>query len=108
MSQPQDDLQHPAPNVEFDSIAEDASYEQLAELLQRQVALLERGELSLAQSLAAYERGVALVRRCGQLLDNAQLRISTLSANAENNMTEQHTAGEDSDDQWDSPDDLPF
>ena len=40
---------------------------------------MERGELSLEQSLAAYERGVGLYRRCQQALEQAELRVKLLS-----------------------------
>lgn len=92
-------------------IPDDAGYEQLAELLQIQVGLLERGDLSLAEALAAYERGVELVQRCGEILDGAQLRISTLSSEAEVAMNGEPPVDrdEDDDDEWEaSDDDVPF
>lgn len=40
---------------------------------------LERGELSLEQSLAHFERGVQLTRRCQQALQDAEQRVLVLS-----------------------------
>lgn len=92
-------------------IPSDASYEQLAGMLQDVVGLLERGDLTLAEALAAYERGVELVRRCGELLDSAQLRVSTLSTEAEavmnGNLASSHAMDGEGD--WaDTDDDVPF
>ena len=43
------------------------------------VAELESGEISLEDSLARYEEGVALLRGCHQTLADAELRIRQLS-----------------------------
>ena len=40
---------------------------------------METGELSLEESLAAYERGVGLYRRCQSALEQAELRVRLLS-----------------------------
>jgi exodeoxyribonuclease VII small subunit len=49
----------------------------LAEL-ERTVADLEAGGLPLEQTIARYERGVALEQRCEQLLADAELRVRRL------------------------------
>ena len=49
----------------------------LAEL-ERTVAELEAGGLPLEQTIARYERGVALEQRCEQLLADADLRVRRL------------------------------
>ncbi len=55
------------------------SFEQaLAELTQL-VEKLESGQLSLEDSVAAFETGVKLSRRCEALLDSAEQRLQTLS-----------------------------
>ena len=43
------------------------------------VARMEDGEMSLEDSLAAYERGVGLYRSCQQALEHAELRVRLLS-----------------------------
>ena len=48
------------------------------EQLRQVVGQLERGELSLEDSLASYERGVALTRRGHDLLHAAEKRIELL------------------------------
>ena len=43
------------------------------------VGKMEAGEMSLEESLAAYERGVGLYRRCQDALEQAELRVRLLS-----------------------------
>jgi exodeoxyribonuclease VII small subunit len=56
------------------------SFEDLYRLLEEKVSLLEQGGLSLDDSLSAYEDAVTLARKCQQLLDTAELRITRLRA----------------------------
>jgi exodeoxyribonuclease VII small subunit len=51
--------------------------------LEQAVAQLEAGELALDDSVALYERGVALAERCDELLSAAELRIQQLAAEGE-------------------------
>jgi exodeoxyribonuclease VII small subunit len=60
-----------------DGIASLAFDDALAEL-QRTVALLEAGGQPLEESIALYERGVALHERCARLLADAELRVRRL------------------------------
>ena len=53
----------------------EASLDQLEQLVDR----MEHGEMSLEESLAAYERGVGLYRRCQAALEQAELRVRLLS-----------------------------
>jgi exodeoxyribonuclease VII small subunit len=47
--------------------------------LQENVAQLESEELPLEKALALYERGQLLAKRCASLLEQAELRVRTLS-----------------------------
>jgi len=49
----------------------------LAELEQL-VSQLERGDISLEESLTAFERGVALTRTCQQALQQAEQKVQIL------------------------------
>ena len=42
-------------------------------------ARMESGEMTLEESLAAYERGVGLYRHCQSALEQAELRVRLLS-----------------------------
>ncbi len=56
----------------------DPSFEDLYTQLEAKVALLEKGGLSLENSLAAYEDAVSLAQKCQEMLDGAELRITKL------------------------------
>ena len=56
-----------------------AHFEQSLDELEQLVEKMEHGEMSLEDSLAAYERGVGLYRRCQTALEQAELRVRLLS-----------------------------
>jgi exodeoxyribonuclease VII small subunit len=56
-----------------------AHFEQSLDELEQLVEKMEHGDLSLEESLAAYERGVGLYRRCQMALEQAELRVRLLS-----------------------------
>ncbi len=66
----------------------------LAEL-ERTVAELEAGGLPLERTLALYERGVALQRRCERLLADAELRVRRLVEGARGALAEAEIREED-------------
>ena len=59
---------------------DELSYEEAVERLEAIIDRIESGEIGLEESIAQYERGMALVRRCRDVLDRAQQRIETLEA----------------------------
>ena len=60
--------------AETSALAFEGALDELEVLVER----LETGELALEQALATFERGVALSRRCAELLDRAEQRIDEL------------------------------
>ena len=54
------------------------SFEASMQRLEEIVHTMERGELPLDQSLKLFEEGTALVRSCGTMLDEAELKIVKL------------------------------
>ena len=56
----------------------DLAFEGALDELEALVARLEAGDLALEEALATFERGVALSRRCAELLDRAEQRIDEL------------------------------
>jgi len=56
-----------------------ADFERNLEQLEQLVDSMERGEMTLEQSLAAYERGVGLYRHCQSALEQAELRVRLVS-----------------------------
>jgi len=59
----------PSPVADFET-----SLDQLEQLVEK----MEHGEMSLEESLAAYERGVGLYRKCQTALEQAELRVRLL------------------------------
>jgi len=56
-----------------------ADFEHNLDQLEHLVDSMERGEMTLEQSLAAYERGVGLYRHCQKALEQAELRVRLVS-----------------------------
>ncbi|WP_347239253.1 exodeoxyribonuclease VII small subunit [Mariprofundus sp. KV] len=56
------------------------SFEQALEQMTLLVEKLESGELPLEESVAAFEQGVKLSRRCESLLDKAEQRLQVLNS----------------------------
>ncbi len=58
---------------------EKLSFEEALEQLTELVGKLESGQLPLEESVAAFESGVQLSRRCESLLDHAEQRLQILN-----------------------------
>ena len=53
-------------------------FEELYGRLEQSVEKLERGGLSLEESITLYEEGMELAKRCQSILDSAEQRITKL------------------------------
>ena len=60
--------------------AKPLSFEEAYARLEQAVQRLEGGGLSLDEALSLYQDGMQLAGLCTQLLDNAELRVTQLSA----------------------------
>jgi exodeoxyribonuclease VII small subunit len=73
-----------------DSGPEDINFEAAMAELEELVAQMEDGDLTLDDSLKAFERGVMLTRQCQQALNRAELRVQTLTdANTLEDLTQE-------------------
>ena len=54
------------------------SFEASMKRLEEIVRAMERGEMPLEESLKLFEEGTALVRACGGMLDEAEMKIVKL------------------------------
>jgi exodeoxyribonuclease VII small subunit len=68
----------PATAEATDDLA-DVSFETALVELESLVEHMEAGDLSLEDSLAAFERGVKLTRHCQSALKNAELKVKVLT-----------------------------
>jgi exodeoxyribonuclease VII small subunit len=60
---------------------EEMKYEEAFQELKELVEKLESNELELEEGLELFERGQALAKRCGDLLEEADLKIKEITAN---------------------------
>jgi exodeoxyribonuclease VII small subunit len=71
------------PPLSLESIGvliEAGTFEETLSALETVVEHLENGRLTMDESIAWYEAGLGLMRRCSLLLEQAELRISALDA----------------------------
>jgi len=59
---------------------EDVSFEEALAALEAKVEELAHGDLPLDRALAAFEEGLALYRRCHDMLAHAEQRVARLVA----------------------------
>jgi exodeoxyribonuclease VII small subunit len=69
------------------------SFEDLYRELEDTVRKLEAGDLSLAESLALFERSTKLAEDCNTLLDGAELQVRQLIARADGSQDAQPFEG---------------
>jgi exodeoxyribonuclease VII small subunit len=60
--------------------AEPVNFEKAMAELEQLVTQMEDGDLSLNDSLQAFERGIKLTRQCQHALSQAELKVKTLTA----------------------------
>jgi exodeoxyribonuclease VII small subunit len=82
MSKPSRKSTKPAIDPALEAEIAAMSYEEAVEELESIISRMERGETALEDSLREYARGDALVRRCRQVLDQAEQRIEAISGQA--------------------------
>jgi exodeoxyribonuclease VII small subunit len=70
------------------------SFEESVAELEKIVAAIESGQIGLEESLAKYEQGMELVKRCRGILDRAEKRIEQLTATGEKLSAEPLDAGQ--------------
>ena len=61
---------------------EELTYEEAFAELERIVNTMEGEQNPLEEAMSLFERGQALVKRCGELLDGAELKVRKLSGDA--------------------------
>jgi exodeoxyribonuclease VII small subunit len=74
-------------NTQGDADIGQLSFERAIEELESIVKRLEDGKVPLEESIAIYERGEALKRRCEDLLRQAEARVQKVTLDAAGNPT---------------------
>lgn len=89
------------PSLEsISTLVEEGAFEETLSALEMVVEHLERGQLTMDESIAWYEAGLGLMRRCSNLLEQAELRISALDAGNSARSKNDHSLGNE--DSWDA------
>lgn len=55
------------------------TFEASMQRLEQIVRAMEKGDVELEESLKLFQEGTELVRRCGKLLDDAQLQVKKIT-----------------------------
>ncbi|MCD6174854.1 MAG: exodeoxyribonuclease VII small subunit [Planctomycetes bacterium] len=84
---------------------EKLSFEQTIESLTQIVDRIETGQVSLAESLEQYEKGMAMIKHCRGILLDAEKRIEQVAENKEEDTDENEQGAGEADD---SKDDVLF
>ena len=70
-----------------DTPVEKMTFEQAMAELEQVVGKLERGDVALDDSIALYERGAALKKRCETKLKEAEEKVAAITLDADGNAT---------------------
>lgn len=70
-----------------DTPVESMSFEAAMAELEKVVGQLERGDVALEESIALYERGAALKKRCEAKLNEAQEKVAAITLDADGQPT---------------------
>ncbi|MEP2029825.1 MAG: exodeoxyribonuclease VII small subunit [Paracoccaceae bacterium] len=70
-----------------DTPVDEMTFEQAMAELEEVVGKLERGDVALDDSIALYERGAALKKRCETKLKEAEEKVAAITLDAEGNAT---------------------
>ncbi len=74
-------------NIEL-KIDEEKSFEEAICQLEQIVSKLEKGDISLEESITNFQQGIELSRYCAAKLDEAEKKISVLLQDEEGNLIE--------------------
>lgn len=55
------------------------SFEENMQRLEQIVRAMEKGDVPLEESLKLFQEGTELVRKCGKILDDAQLQVKKIT-----------------------------
>ena len=65
------------------------TFEENMQRLEQIVRAMERGDVPLEESLKLFREGTELVRKCGKILDEAQLQVKKISTAADGSPIEE-------------------
>ena len=95
-----------SPSPPSEAAGETHTFEAMMDRLQEIVGRLETGNLTLEESIQAFEEGMSLVRKCTSVLSQAEQRIQKLTRDAVGQPVAVPMEGES--DEGEGGDELPF
>lgn len=69
---------------------ENKTFEENLQRLEQIVRAMEQGDVPLDESLKLFQEGTSLVESCGKLLDEAELQVKKIVADADGNPVEEN------------------
>ena len=69
---------------------ENKTFEENLQRLEQIVRAMEQGDVPLDESLKLFQEGTSLVESCGKLLDEAELQVKKIVADADGNLVEEN------------------
>lgn len=66
------------------------TFEENMQRLEQIVRAMERGDVPLEESLKLFQEGTELVRKCGKILDEAQLQVKKIASAADGTPVEEN------------------
>lgn len=76
-------------DIKVDTKTDNKTFEEAIIELEQIVNNLERGELTLEESIAGFQKGIELSKLCSSKLDEAEKKISILLQDDNGNLVEQ-------------------
>ena len=70
------------------------TFEENMQRLEQIVRSMERGDVPLEESLKLFQEGTELVRKCGKILDEAQLQVKKIASAADGTPVEEDFSAE--------------
>ena len=70
------------------------TFEENMKRLELIVRKMEQGDVPLEESLMLFQEGTELVRKCTELLDNAQLQIKMVTSSSDGSPVEEDFSGD--------------
>jgi len=66
------------------------TFEENMQRLEQIVRAMERGDVPLDESLKLFQEGTELIRNCGKLLDEAELKVKKISVSTDGSPVEEN------------------
>ena len=70
-------------------MGQNKSFEENMQRLEQIVRAMEKGDVPLEESLKLFQEGTELVRKCGMLLDEAQMQVKKISLSSDGSVLEE-------------------